>query len=495
MKLRIVFSRARVEESRVLEIYGKLTMTSLRCSPLVRTMALLLAALFCAGLPWTGPWGEARAADATTVAVIGVFGNPDGSNAESEAMAEAVVAALADLDDVEVVGPDVFGRTLWDRRNQVLQGVFLGSAEDAFQEGRVLYDNAQFQAALISLEKAEEALDRGVEFLRDPRLLVEIHVHEGLANMALGDDGAAEAHFEEVARTDPARALDPVRTPPKMTMAFEQAKFGVAESGVANVLITSGSHVSADVYVNGLDVGRTPTNLELAPGRYHISVHHPEHGWDYVDETLEADQDVELDFVLQPRGIRPLGREKTESPRSRRIQALYASLAETISADLLLLSSLDEGGNLELQLYSPRSDVFSRVSSATALIGGRPDEDVVAELVDEVVSRTDTSGSMHRDDTSTKTVPVYIGRNPVLNELLTGPQPAERVVVVAEGGQSGGSGRARKPVHKQPAFWIILGSAVAGGVAASIAAASAGGETPDPIHEPGNGTVTVIIGE
>ena len=468
-------------------------MNSLRRSPLARTMALLLAALFCAGLPWTGL--EAQAADSISVAVIGVFGNPDGSASESEALAEAVEAALVDLGGVDVVGPDLYGRTLWDRRNQVLQGVFLGAAEDAFQEGRVLYDNAQFQGALISLEKAEEALDRGIEFLRDPRLLVEIHVHEGLANMALGDDGAAEAHFEEVARTDPERALDPVRTPPKMTMAFEEAKFGVAESGIANVLITSGSHVSADVYVNGLDVGRTPTNLELAPGRYHISVHHPDHGWDYVDETLAADEDVELDFVLQPRGIRPLGREKTESPRSRRIQALYANLAETLSADLLLLASVDEGGNLELQLYSPRSDVFSTVSSATALIGGRPDADVVAELVDEVMSRADSAGSVHRDDTSTKTIPVYIGRNPVLNELLTGPQPADRVVVAAEGGESGRGGTTRKPVHKQPAFWIILGSAVAGGVVAAVAASQAGGETPDPIHEPGNGTVTVIIGD
>ncbi len=466
-------------------------MHRLRCSPLVRSTALLLAAMFCAGVPWT----NARAAETLSVAVVGVFGTPDSSTAELEAMAEAVQAAIDDHGDAEAIGRDVYGRSLWDRRNQVLQSVFLGTAEGSFQEGRVLYDNAQFQAALISLEKAEEALDRGIEFLRDPRLLVEIHLHEGLANMALGDDGAAEAHFEEVTRTDPARALDPVRTPPKMQMAFEQAKFGVAEAGVAQVLVTSGSHPEADVYVNGLRVGSTPTTMEMAPGRYHITVHHPDHGWDYVDETLEEGDSVELDFVLQPRGIRPLGREKTESPRSRRIQALYASLAESLSADVLLLAALDDGGNLELQLFSPRSDVFSAVTSATAQIGGRPDADIVAELVDEVLERADASGSIHRDDTSTKSIPVYIGRNPVLNELLTGPQPAERVVVIAEGGTGGGGTRTRKPVHKQPAFWIIMGSAVAGGVVAAVAASQAGGDVPDPIHEPGNGTVTVIIGE
>lgn len=466
-------------------------MYRLRRSPLVRSTALLLAALFCAGLPWT----DARAAESLSVAVIGVFGTPDASPVELEAMAEAVQTAIEERDDADAVGPEVYGRSLWDRRNQVLQSVFLGAAEGAFQEGRVLYDNAQFQAALISLEKAEESLDRGIEFLRDPRLLVEIHLHEGLANMALGDDSAAAAHFEEVARTDPARALDPVRTPPKMQMAFEQAKFGVAEAGIAVVEVTSGSRPEGDVHVNGLRVGKTPMELELPPGRYHITVHHPEYGWDYVDETLAAGDDVELDFVLQPRGIRPLGREKTESPRSRRIQALYGTLAESLSADVLLLAALDDGGNLELQLYSPRSDVFSSVTAATAQIGGRPDADIVAELVDEVLSRADATGSIHRDDTSTKSIPVYIGRNPVLNELLTGPQPAERVVVVAEGGRSGGGTRARKPVHKQPAFWIIMGSAVAGGVVAAVAASQAGGETPDPIHEPGNGTVTVIIGE
>jgi hypothetical protein len=466
-------------------------MHNLRRSPLVRSTALLLAALFCAGLPWT----EARAAESVSVAVIGVFGTPDSSRAELEAMAEALQTAIDDHGDADALGPDAFGRSLWDRRNQVLQSVFLGAAEGSFQEGRVLYDNAQFQAALISLEKAEESLDRGIEFLRDPRLLVEIHLHEGLANMALGDDGAAEAHFEEVARTDPARALDPVRTAPKMQMAFEEAKFGVSEAGIALVEVTSGSRPDADVYVNGLRVGRTPMELELPPGRYHITVHHPEHGWDYVDETLAAGDSVELDFVLQPRGIRPLGREKTESPRSRRVQALYGTLAESLSADVLLLAALDGGGNLELQLYSPRSDVFSTVTSATAQIGGRPDATIVDELVDEVLARTDSTGSIHRDDTSTKSIPVYIGRNPLLNELLTGPQPADRVVVVAEGGQSGGTGRTRKPVHKQPAFWIIMGSAVAGGVVAAVAASQAGGDVPDPIHEPGNGTVTVIIGQ
>lgn len=466
-------------------------MHRLRRSVLVRSTALLLAALFCAGLPWT----EAHAAESVSVAVIGVFGTPDTPTSELEAMAEAVHAAIDRHGDADVVGPDVYSRSLWDRRNQVLQSVFLDAAEGSFQEGRVLYDNAQFQAALISLEKAEEALDRGIEFLRDPRLLVEIHLHEGLANMALGDDGAAAAHFEEVARTDPARALDPVRTPPKMQMVFEQAKFGVAEAGVALVEITSGSHPEADVHVNGLRVGETPMDLELAPGRYHITVHHPEHGWDYVDETLAAGDSVELDFVLQPRGIRPLGREKSESPRSRRIQALYSTMAESLSADVLLLAALDDGGNLELQLYSPRSDVFSTVASATAQIGGRPDPDIVAELVDEVLSRTDATGGIHRDDTSTKSIPVYIGRNPLLNELLTGPQPAGQVVMVADGGQGEGTTRTRKPAHKQPAFWIIMGSAVAGGVAAAIAASQAGGETPDPIHEPGNGTVTVIIGQ
>jgi len=458
---------------------------------------MLLAAAICAGAPGIGLGigGEARADEDLSVAVVGVFGIPDADVAELHALETALLQALDELDGCRGVGEEEYGRGLWNRRAAILQSVFLGSAESAFQEGRVLYDNAQFQSALISLEKAEDALDRGVEFLRDPRLLVEIHLYEGLSNMALGDDVAAERHFEEVTRTDPARTLDPVRTPPKMLDAFEQAKLGVAESGTAALAVTSGSVPEADVYVNGLRVGKTPTSLDLAPGRYHVTVHHPNAGWDYVDETLRSGDDVEIDFVLQPRGIRPLGREKAESARSRRTQTLFRAVAEVIEADLLVLAALEEGDNLQLQLYSPRSDVFSQGVAGTALLGGEPEERIIHELVDELMAQVDTSGSVLRDATSTKTVPIYVGRNPTLNDLLVGEEPPERVVVVSSGGTTGQTdgGKVRKPPHKQPVFWILIGSAVAGGVVGAIAGVNAASVEAE--HIPGNGTVTVHINE
>jgi len=297
-----------------------------------------------------------------------------------------------------------------------------------------------------------------------------------------------------VMRTDPARTLDPVRTPPKMLEAFEQAKLGVAESGLATLQVTSGSIPEADVYVNGLRVGKTPASLELPPGRYHLSVHHPARGWDYVDETLEADDDIAIDFVLQPRGLRPLGRERAESARSRRTQALFGAVAEAIEADLLVLAALEEGDNLQLQLYSPRSDVFSQGVGGTALMGGAPEESVIDGLLGELLAQADSSGSVLREATSTKTVPIFIGRNPTLNELLVGEEPPERVVVVSSGagGETGGA-TVRKPVHKRPLFWILIGSAVAGGTVAAIAGVNA--SQVEPEHIPGNGTVTVHINE
>ena len=467
-----------------------------RCRWARITASLLAAALF-AGMPGLGAGigGEARADDEVTVAVVGLFGYPDASDAELDALEAALLGALDDLEGYRGIGYEDYGADVWSRRNAILQSVFLGSAESALQEGRVLYDNAQFQSALISLEKAEDALDRGIEFLRDPRLLVEIHLYEGLANMALGDDSAAERHFEEVARTDPARTLDPVRTPPKMLAAFEQAKLGVAESGQATLEVTSGSVPEAEVFVNGLRVGKTPTTLDLAPGRYHVSVHHPNVGWDYVDETLQQGDDVAIDFVLQARGLRPLGREKAESARSRRTQALFRAVAEAVDADLLVLAALDEGDNLQLQLYSPRSDVFSQGVAGTALYGGAPEERIVSELIDELLSQADPSGAILREATSTKTVPIFVGRNPALNDLLLGEEPPERVVVVSGGTGTGGTGggKVRKPVHKQPVFWILIGSAVAGGVVGAIAGVNA--SQVEAEHIPGNGTVTVHINE
>jgi len=256
-------------------------MRPMRESWLIRTVAFVVAALMCAGYPGIvrfGGAGVAHAAEGTTVAVMGVHGHPDGYEDELDELTENLVAVLEDVDGFSPIKPEDYGRRVWDRRSTILQAVFLGSAEAALQEGRVLYDNAQFQGALASLEKAEGALERGIEFLREPKLLVEIHLYEGLANMALGDIEAAETHLEEVARTDPARTLDPLRTPPKMLEAFEAAKVRVAESGVATMEITSGGAEDDDVYVNGLRSGKTPTVLELPPGRYHVTVSHPEAG-------------------------------------------------------------------------------------------------------------------------------------------------------------------------------------------------------------------------
>lgn len=472
-------------------------MRDFRSSVWIRTTAFFLAALMCAGYPGFRTLGGlgavARADEDTNVAVAGIFGHPDASPSELQALQDALEDALEEVDGFSVVGSEEYAHSLWNRRESTLQSVFLSSAESALQEGRVLYDNAQFQTALIRLEKAEDSLNRGVEFLRDPQLLVEIHLYMGLANMALGDSEAAEAHFEEVARTDPARTLDPIRTPPKMLEAFEQAKLGVAEAGTAMLLATSGSTPEADVYVNGLHSGKTPAALELAPGHYHITVHHTDMGWDYVDETLDAGDDLAIEFLLQDRGIRPLGREKAESSRSRRIKAVFVALSESIDADLLVLAALDEGDNLTLQAYSPRSGVFSTEVTGTALLGGQPESSIVTELVDELLACTESGGNVRRDATSTKTMPLYIGRNPLLNEILVGPEPPERVVVVTSdtGGTGWTGGTDRKPAHKHPLFWILIGSAVAGGVLGGVAASQA--NRVETVYVDGDGTVTVHI--
>ncbi len=464
----------------------------MRRSWMFRPVAFVVAALIGAGFPGIvglGDLGVAHAADATTIAVLGVHGHRDISRSELDDLTDDLIASLEDAGGYVPVRPEQYGRSVWDQRNAILQAVFLGSAESGLQEGRVLYDNAQFQGALASLEKAEGSLERGIEFLREPKLLVEIHLYEGLANMALGDIEAAETHFEEVARTDPARTLDPVRTPPKMLEAFEAAKTRVAESGVATMEITSGGADGADVYLNGLRSGSTPTVLEVPPGRYHITVHHPEVGWDYQDETVYAGDDVLLDFELDDRGIRGLGKEKQESSRSRKVQSLYRSLSDAVEADLLLLASVDEGDNLHLQLYSPRSEVFSKEVSGLVTPGGSRDAQAFDELVDQVLRFEDGVGGIRPDDTDTKMIPVYLGRNPTLNRFLMGTQPAERVVIQQVEVGGGGGPTVKKPVHQRPLFWILIGTAIAGGAAAGIAGGVYANQ--DPVL--GNGTVTVVI--
>jgi hypothetical protein len=474
-------------------------MRNVRRSVCLRALALLLAGTLAAGLPFL-PFGtgDARAAnDEPSVAVLGVHGHPDADPDTLEDLADVLTDSLDGSRYTQALGLDDYGRSVWDRRTPILQGVFLGSAQSAFQEGRILYDNAQFMGALSSLEKAQGTLERGIEFMRDPKLMVEIHLYLGLTNMALGDTEVAGGYFEDVARTDPARSLDPVRTPPKMLEAFEEARARVTESGSASVEVGSGKTSGADVFVNGMPSGQTPAVLDLPPGRYHITVHHPERGWDYSDETVAAEEVRVLSFQLEDRGIRRLGREKAESPRSRRVQALYRELGEAVAADLLLMASLDQGDNLHMQLYSPRSDVFSQEVLGLVAPGGIVDVSAVDELVHQLVELVDEGGGIRPDATSATLIPIHLGRNPTLNGLLTGPEPRERVVVRNDPGDDDddrpdrpGPTGPTKPVHKRPAFWVVLGTAVAGGVAAGIAGASYAANQQPTL---GNGTVTVVI--
>lgn len=475
-------------------------MQDVRLSWGVGALATALVASLGAVVPLSwGPvsvGGPARAGDDPTVAVVGVHGHPDVHPELLDELAWTMAEAIDATRDVSVLDESDYGRAVWARRNPILQGVFLGSAESSFQEGRILYDNAQFMGALSSLEKAQKSLERGIEFSRDPKLLVEINLYLGLTNMALGDTEVAAGYFEEVARTDPARSLDPVRTPPKMLETFEGARERVEASGAARVDISSGKVTGAEVFVNGMPSGSTPATLELAPGRYHITVHDPERGWDYADETVAADDVRDLDFRLKRRGIRPLGREKAESTRSRKVQALYRGLGEAIPGDLVLMASMDEGDNLHLQLYSPRSDVFSLEVLGLVAPGGTLDVGAVNELVAQVLELGDGTGGIRPDSTSATLVPIYIGRNPTLNVLLAGPEPEERVAGRNDPRGDDDDDRPpvvkgpTKPVHERPAFWVILGTAVAGGVAGAIAGASAAA-SQQPVM--GNGTVTVVI--
>lgn len=469
-------------------------MQEFRSHWLIRSLALTIAALFCAGYPGynslRGLGAVASAAEDTRIAVLGVHGHPDSYEEDLAALDSALVEVITDQAGFEPRTSEDYGRSVWDRRTQVLQDVFLGSAQAALQEGRVLYDNAQFQGALTSLQKAEGAMERGIEFLRDPNLLVEIHLYEGLAQMALGNDDGAQEHFEAVARTDPARTLDPVRTPPQMIDAFEEAKLLIAEAGVAVIEFESGAVTGAEIFINGRRAGTTPTMLELAPGSYDMVVHDAEKGWDYQQEKVYAGDDLVLEFNLEPRGIRPLGREKMESKRSRRVQSLYRTLAGTVDSELLLLGSLDDGGNLHLQLYSPRSDIFSSSVSGMVMTGSRVDLNALDELVYELLVLTDGSGGIRPDSTSTTVVPLFIGRNPVLNTLLTGDEPDKQVVIVQQGGGEGNEGGGVKtPIGKRPGFWVILGTVVAGGVAGAVAGIAYSQQEPVM----GNGTVTVVI--
>ena len=435
--------------------------------PLRRLAAAVTAGAFAAML--VSPTGlglpRALAQGSPSIAVAGVHGSGEQKDDALRALAGDLEAALGSR--FVAAGPDALFERFLPARSQVLDTVFLAPARDSLREGRIHYESARFDQAVEAFRRAESALAGNLEFVHDQRLLVDISLYLGLSYASMGARDDAQEAFGEVVRLAPDRVLDTLEYPPKIVSAFEDVRDAILARDGASVTVSAPA--GTRLYVDGRRVGEGSARVDDLPPGFHVLLAEKDGaGRQFVELILEEGEQRAVDVELSFLGLTREG-DPFESARSGVTKRLYEEIARVSGTDLVVIAAFDPDGNLQLGLYSTRSDTFSEVVEASLAASPGKRAAFVDQLVERLAAFADTSGAIVGDRVSATVPEVSLGENPVLDDLLFQEPPTATVASVEPTDEApAATKKERKPVNPGAVVGVILGILGAGGAATGI---------------------------
>ncbi len=437
-------------------------MIALRPTPL--RLAALLALVLAIPTP-------SLASGQPSVAVVGVHGDGDQSEEDLEAITADVVAGFKTAGFEVIHGSELRNR-LASAREAIVDKVYLEPVRSSFDEGRLLYEKAQPEQAIVALSRAEAQLEGAEEFLRDPRLTVGVQLYLGLCHISLGYEEEARLAFGEVVRMDPDRILDSLDYPPRIVDLFDSVRTEVLSREGASVAVEVADGImGARVFVDGRMVGTTPSVVSgLPPGFHTVLVDGGATGRWFAELTLFEGEYRTISAELEPRGLAQGSEATFEGPRSGVARRLYRELAVAAGTDLVAVAAFDEVGDFRAGLYSGRSGTFSVHATASLAAAPGARAAFVRQLVERIALYSDRGGTIKAERVATETIPMVVGANPILNGHLFGrPEPVV-VDTTPIGPEPDPDLRRKPPKAAGVVVAIISGALVAGGTAAAIAA-------------------------
>lgn len=427
-----------------------------------------------------------RVASAASVAVVGVHGNGDQTHEDLASLDEALVAGFKTAGMDVVHGADLRAR-LVGTREHLIDKVYLEPVRQAFDEGRILYEKAQPDVAIEALSRAEVALDGVEEFIRDPRLSVDVQLYLGLCHISLGDSEAARVAFAEVVRMDPNRILDTFEYPPRIVDLFEEVRADILALEGASITVSSGSLAGARTFVDGRMVGTTPVTVTgLPPGFHTLLVDGGASGRFFQTWTLQSAEAVEVDATLTIGTLGLSGDDPFQPERSHLTRRLYRELSFAAGTDIVAVAAFDEAGDFRMALYSGRSGTFSASQTASLAAAPGARSAFVRQLVERVALYADDDGTITEERISADALPLRLGANTVLNGYVFGLE--DRSVADASAVRElEPEPRVRRKPNKAAGVVVAIISGVLGATAAGIGIGAA-----VDANQPSTGGVLVI---
>ena len=462
----------------------------MRRSPALRFVSATTALVFAA---WTcGPGlTAAQAASGVGLAVVGVHGNGEQDDAELRSLTNDLVAGFQAA-GLDVRSGEAVGALLRPERDRVFDRVFLAPVTRAFEEGRILYEKAQPEQAIDALERAQTELQSSGEFLREGRLRVDVPLYLGLSWISLGEGERAEPAFADVVRAHPDRVLDSLDYPPNIVETFDRVRATVLAAELASIEVATHDGSPARVFLDGRLLGAAPVAVDgLPPGDHTVLLDGGTGGRYFESLDVEPGGSLAITAALERRGFARSAGDDVLPARSGFTRRLYRELAATTGADAVAVAGFDEAGDFQLALYSARSQTFSVAVSASLAAAPGARSDFVEDLAKRVASYVDDNGGIKPERVATEAVPLRLGGNPVLTDLMLGAPPGVPVTGVPVAGVVEPPAAKPKKKGPHPAGIVAL---IVGGLLAGAAAGVGIWAGTLPVVEPGSwaGTRPVV---
>lgn len=151
-------------------------------------------------------------------------------------------------------------------------------------------------------------------------LLADVSFRMALIHLRAENMGLAIGEFQLLHRLAPERSVDPVRYPPSIVKAFEQARKRVPQNVAATLRITA-TYNGDTIYLDGKAVGQAPLTLPVTAGTHIVAIAAPK--YQAAAQAIDVDPGDTLDIKLDLQPRSPITRA-----RELRFQALTQGLTE-----------------------------------------------------------------------------------------------------------------------------------------------------------------------
>ncbi len=431
---------------------------------------------------WLMGWGQqAWANESVEMAVLGVH-----ATQQAEGSGRVLAQAVDALPTVEVVPELDLARELAGTGPRVVTQALQAEGLAMLSEGRVLYEQADLEAAKIRIAEAVVSLESALAGGLDSRELMDALLVQANIAIGMGDTPTATRAFTHAVRIDPKRTLDPVHFPPKMVQLFNDVRVEVLAAPTGAISL-AGVWADHDVFVDGRLIGKGITEIEgLVAGRHHVLTMGPSGDRSYAEVTVTAGKISEFVHTQGERFVGGLA--ESDDERSALTRQLYASMSDAWTDRIVLVAGETGVDEVGLQLYEPRTGRFS-VAHRTAADGDPVG--ALLTLVPKLEGMCEEDGTLAPGQVSDESLALDINSNPTISDLLFAPRSSPQAGAPAGVPTAPPTTPAvrpeRRPGSTHWAVWAAAGVVVVGATTAALLLSS----SEDPEQTRGTGTVLV----